>query len=299
VVQQPDAQQEDKMTAKLNVQGLARRDKGLMSCIVADEGYMVISCDLSAGEPTVTSHFSQDENYRYATIDGVGKEPFYKNNVLMIDDIYLMVASVSPLGREEILNAWNKDWNGLTFSQQWIKDPDTVKKSLKFVRDFHKVLALGISYGMGADKMCYSAHEKGYKLTKLQAKMFIESYRQLFPKVKKLSDNLSNIIKRQAFIENTFGYRLMPKPHKAFNYLIQSSVSGLMHLILAKVFEKCPDLEFITVIHDELLLTCRDEHLERAEKCVYEAAEEVNKLLNWSVSFRIGFKTGKDWYEAK
>ena len=38
--------------ARLNAQGMSRRSKSLMSSVVADEGYVFVSRDLSAGEPT-------------------------------------------------------------------------------------------------------------------------------------------------------------------------------------------------------------------------------------------------------
>ena len=37
---------------RLNIQGLARREKGLMSALVPKEGHVFVSIDLSAGEPT-------------------------------------------------------------------------------------------------------------------------------------------------------------------------------------------------------------------------------------------------------
>lgn len=286
--------------ARLNVQGLARRDKEFMSCLLATPNTVVISSDLGAGEPTVTAHFSQDVNYRYATFDGVGHAPFWLDNVLMIDDIYIMSMSKSPVGREQLLRAWNKDYNGMTFAEQWLKDKDVIaKKELKFERELHKTLALGIGYGMGAPKMVRTAHDKGFKITHSQAKAFINSYWSLFPSVKAFSDRLGLLIKKQGYMVNSFGYRLVPKSHKSFNYLIQSSVSGLMHLILAKVFEICPDLIFITVIHDELLLEVDIAKVDQAKAAMDKAVEWVNKELNWTTKVRVGWVVGNNWYEAK
>jgi len=70
-----------KKPKKLNVQGLARKEPLLLKCILPDTGNVLVSIDLSAGEPTVTSEFSRDKNYIYATFEGVGKTPFYKDDL--------------------------------------------------------------------------------------------------------------------------------------------------------------------------------------------------------------------------
>lgn len=129
--------------ARLNVQGLARRDPGLMSCILPDSGYKTVSLDLSAGEPTVTAHLSQDRRYRYATFDGVGKAPYYEGGVLMLDDVYLMTQSVSPIGAAEIRRVFDShQFPEGNFVEQWLKDPEVVKKFFKAQRQLHKMLCV-------------------------------------------------------------------------------------------------------------------------------------------------------------
>src|SRR4051812_17991420 len=112
---------------RLNVQGLARRDLGLMSCIMPDEGWITVSMDLSAGEPTVTSEFSRDENYHAACFGMVGKRPFYKNGILYLDDLYLMVCSVSPIGAKAMQDAWHAEWPAGSFADQWLADSEVIK----------------------------------------------------------------------------------------------------------------------------------------------------------------------------
>jgi hypothetical protein len=128
--------------ARLNVQGLARKDLGLLGCILPDPGWVTVSIDFAAGEPSVTSHFSQDKNYMYACFDGVGKEPFYQNNVLMIDDIYLMSCSISPVGAAKMRDAFNRKWPAGSFQDQWAHDSEVVKKELKKDRQLHKILCM-------------------------------------------------------------------------------------------------------------------------------------------------------------
>lgn len=120
--------------ARLNVQGLARQDKGLMSCIVADKNMVFVSIDQTAGEPSVTTHLTKDRMYRYANFDGIGKKPFYQNGVLMVDDIYLMYASVAPIFQAEVKKAFEETYPEGDFGKQWLKDPEVIKTRLKRVR---------------------------------------------------------------------------------------------------------------------------------------------------------------------
>jgi hypothetical protein len=271
-----------------------------MRCILPDPEYVTVSMDLAAGEPTVTAHFSGDKNYRYATIDGIGKAPFYDGPVLMIDDIYLMVASVSPLGRDVIWDTYhNYCFGDRTFVEQWLTDPEVVKTHLKKLRQFHKILCLGIGYSMGPRKCCKTAYENGFDLDFPTSKAFHRAYWRLFSGVKRLSDRLAQQVELEGCIVNPFGYRLTPEPRKAFNYFIQSSVSGIMHVFVAKLMATAPYAKFVTVIHDELVAECPVDRLDDFRRAKDVATDSLNEDLGWSVNIRTGFVAGGSWYEAK
>lgn len=285
--------------SKLNVQGLARRETRLMSCILPEEDCAVVSIDLSAGEPSVTASFSGDKNYRWATVDGVDKAPEYVNGLLKIDDIYLMVMSVSPIGRTKVLEAWNRTWPAGTFAQQWLKDSEVIKSALKRDRQIHKILVLGIGYGMQPKKMVKQMYENGFDLSLEDAKKFFDAYWRLFPDVRRLSLGLERQLRRDGFIVNPFGYRLTPEPRLGFNYFIQSSVSGIMHVFTAKLFAAAPYAQFISCIHDELLVNVPKVRLEEFRRDKERATDSLNADLRWDVAIRTGFVDGKNWYEAK
>lgn len=286
--------------ARLNVQGLARRDFGLMSTIQADPGRTIVSIDLSSGEPTVTAHYSRDPNYLYATFDGVGKEPFYRDGVLMIDDIYLMVMSVSPIGHKLMRDVFHNTYNGRPFTEVWLTDPEFIQKTLlKTERALHKMLALALGYGMGPTKMVKQSRENGHDLNPKVAKQFFDAYWRLFAGLRRLADRLAYQIERDGYIVNQFGYRLTPPPHKGFNYLIQSSVSGIMHMFNAKLFALADYANFITVIHDELLADVPDDMVEQFRIHKEQATASLNSDLRWTTKIRTGYATGKNWYAAK
>lgn len=285
--------------ARLNAQGLARRDKKMMGAILSRSGRTTVSIDLSAGEPTVTTHFSRDPNYRWATLDGIGKAPEYRDGVLMVDDVYLMTASVSPMHRHVIEDAFNQDWPAGTFQQQWLTDSEVIKGALKKHRQVCKILCLGLGYGMQPKKMIKQMYDQGYELSLKNAKDFYDNYWTLFKEVRSLINRLEKQVRADGYLINPFGYRMTPEPRKAFNYFIQSSVSGIMHVYTIKLMAAAPYADFITCIHDELLMEVDDDKVEQFRIDAQRATDSLNEDLNWSVNIRTGFVPGKTWYEAK
>lgn len=285
---------------RLNVQGLSRADKKLMECMVPFPGYVFVSIDLSSGEPTVTGEFSKDINYLYATVTGVGKAPFYKNGVLMIDDIYLMVASVSPLGAELIRKTFDTvKFEGRTFAEQWLIDPEVVKKHLKATRTFHKLMCLAIAYGVGPQKLVTIAYEKGFLLDLKTARQFRKAYWELFSGVRKFADRLALEIETKGYFVNPFGYRLTPDTRKAYNYMCQSTVSGIMHIFGMKLFGVCPWAEFVVCVHDEIIAAVPEYRVDEFKQLKELATDSLNEDIGWETPVRTGFVVGKNLYEAK
>jgi hypothetical protein len=286
--------------ARLNAQGLARREPLLMRCIESDPGMVTVSMDLAAGEPACSSHYSGDANYRYATLDGVGQRPYYDSEgTLKISDIYLTVMSRSPLGKEELRKAFDTSWPAGSFADQWIADSEVITKKLKSSRQLHKILCLGLGYGMQPRKLVNTAYEAGYVITFKQAKEFFNVYWSLFAQVRELADRLEQQVRIEGSLINEFGYRLVPDPRKGFNYWIQSSVSGIVHILGAKLFALAPYAQFITVIHDEILAQVPADKVEDFRQAKEAAVKSLNEDLNWTVQIRVGFAVGETWFEAK
>lgn len=288
-----------KKTKKLNVQGLARREPLLMECFPAPPETVYVSIDLAAGEPSVCTHFSEDPVYRYATFDGVGKVPHYRDSVLYIDDIYLMGMSVSPVGRDKLRAAFDRGWPAGSFADQWLKDPDVIKNALKKERAMHKMLILALSYGVGAKKMVKQCYEAGINLSLRDAKEFHAAYWTLFKGVKSLSKRLARQMGQDGYIVNPFGYRGVPLPHNALNFFFQSAVSGIMHVYLLKLAALAPYMKLITIIHDELLCEIPKVLVEQFRKDSQAATDSLNVDLGWSVNIRTGFVVGDSFYTAK
>lgn len=285
--------------ARLNVQGLARQDKGLMTCMIPDDSLVFVSIDMTAGEPSVTTHLTKDKMYRYACFDGIGKAPFYKNGILHIDDIYLMYASVAPIFAEEVRKAFDEKYDGLTFAEQWIKDSERIKARLKRVRKNSKWQALGFAYGLGPKKLKTQAYDQGFTMEDDQCLACYKAYWQLFKGIKTYKGILSQAMEERGWLENPFGFRYTCPPHTAFNYMIQSSVSSILNWFTSELMERASYAQFVTIIHDELIAQVPIDKVEQFCTLKEEVANDINKSLRWSVELRFGFAVGENMYEAK
>lgn len=296
--------------ARLNIQGLSRRDKGeagmsgLCSYIVAGPGSTFVSMDLGAGEPTVTAHYSKDEMYRYATLDGVGKEPYWSDEgVLKIDDIYLMFMSSTTVGKNIIQKAWDQTWeDDKTFQQQWLAKPKVIKSALDEHRQFFKMLALALIYGMAPERMVKQCFEQfNFTMSLAEATSIYDGYWSTFKDVRSLVHRLARKAK-QGYLYNEFGYRLtfdasgkrgQDTTHKAANYIIQSTVSGIMHMFNKLLERECSrhgvPFIFVTVIHDETVLEVPVGKLEAFKAAKDKAVFYLNDRLKWSVPISVGY----------
>lgn len=278
----------------LNLPAMARRDEAFMRCWLADPGKSFVSQDVVSLEPSVTAHFSQDKRYRWATVDGIGKAPYYDGDILMIDDVYLMTASVLPSTAHKIRKAWD---DGIF--NTWLSDPEAVKKALKGPRSFAKICALGLGYGMGAKKLQKTCDEVGVPLALHEAKAVRARYWDLFSGLREFADILQFRVERDGFLINPFWYRITPEPHKAFNAYIQSSASGVLDLYCAELFDRAPDMEFVALIHDEVIYQCPDERLKDLDALTEECSRSLNDMLGWSVPIRFGTVTCKTFEKFK
>lgn len=290
-------------TGGLNVQAMARRDEGLMTCIVADEGYTFVSRDMSAGEPTIITHFTEDPYYRYFCFDGLGKRPYYDGSVLMIDDIYLAFASVSPMFAADIRKAFDHTtYDGMSFAEAWVKDSEIIKNSkvIKAIRKNAKWICLAFGYSLGPKTLYKKAIEAGMQVTRKQCNDSFKAYWQLFRDIKNFCERIEKHVEQHGWFVNNFGYRFVPQElRKAFNGFIQSSVSGLFHWEGVLIEEEAPYALYISTIHDEELNMVPLDKVEEFKQAQNRVVKKMNEQLKWTVDLRFGFCEGKDFYTAK
>jgi DNA polymerase I-like protein with 3'-5' exonuclease and polymerase domains len=284
----------------VNLLALARRDETFMRVWQPDPGRIFVSCDFSSLEPSITAHFSGDPYYRYATFDGIGKLPhFDHNDVLMIDDIYLMTASVMP-GVGVTICAFFRDMDNCKL---WLSNREAITghKIIKPIRAKAKTACLGFGYSMGAPKFARQAYEAGMLVTLSEARGMHKAYWDLFREVKVFSKKLSALVNKNGSIVNPMGYRLTPEPHKAFNAYIQSTASGVLDLFCLDFFDRCKDARLIANIHDESVFDIPNtqESIADCRKAHMESVQQVNDILQWTISMRMSFQLASSFAEMK
>lgn len=161
----------------------------------------------------------------------------------------------------------------------------------------HNCLALG--YGLQPKKMVKQCYERGFEITLTQAKRFYDSYWETFKGVRLFADYCALKIKKDRYLVNPFGYRLTCTPRLAYNYFIQSSVSGLIHVLIMKLFSIANYSRLVTIIHDELIVEVPKDMLDRFRNDLKIATDSLNHDLGWSLNIRTGFAPGASLYEAK
>lgn len=280
----------------LNIQGLARKEKGLMGCLLPDPGKSFVSIDLAAGEPTVVAHYSQDKLYNAATFGMVGKEPYWDGSLLMIDSPYIMFGSISPIGKDSLRRAWDEGK-----FEGWCTMTDDQRKKVWSGLGKHKTISLAKLYGQGARGTVNFAANQGEYLDFATSKVLHHQFwYDLFPSVRMLGERLEVQFKRQGYLLNEFGYRMVPERESlALNYTIQSSVSGIIKMFDAFVEQEAPYATWVTVIHDEQIWEIPADKVEDFRLAVLRATQRLNDFLGWTVEIRTGFAPGNNLYEAK
>lgn len=236
--------------------------------------------------------------------------PFWQNGILMLDDIYLAYASSTRMGAPLVIDAWNRKWeNGRSFSEQWLTDPEPIKKSLKKTRQLHKTLALALAYGMGYNpnpttgKSTFqeACRSSGFDLSLDECREFYESYWGLFPEIKNFADYCASLCKKNnGRMINEFGFTGITEPRKAFNWVIQSTLSSVLHEFCCLLLEEAPWAQYELCIHDELIFQVPENRVEELKKAKQRAEKRLNEeILNWSVPVRTGWAVGFNLYDCK
>lgn len=281
--------------------------QGAVGCVTVQSGYILVrqggQCFVTsncAGEPTIVAEMSKDPVYRYAVFDGVGKPPFYKDGLLYIDDIYIMMMSQFPMYSQYIHDLFhNHKFDGKSFAEQWLIDKEVIIKHVKNARAVSKLGTLGKMYGMGPTTMVNHMYNKGFTITPKDSKTFHSRFWNTLDGVRRFAKAAQRTVERDRKLVNPFGYRCVPEPHKAFNAYIQSSVNGIIGVFCIKLFAIAPYATLVTIIHDELIVEVPKDKIDQFKQDAETAARSLNEDLKWSIAIRTGFVTGGDWYEAK
>lgn len=175
-------------------------------------------------------------------------------------------------------------------------------------RSHAKAVNFGIIYGISDFGL-----SKNIKVSREQAKEYIESYFARYPKIKAYMDGLIEEARKTLATKTMFGrQRLLPDmeaknfqrrsfaERTAINTPIQGTAADIIKLAMNKVEEvlekKGLTSKLLLQVHDELVLEVPKEELEQVTKLVKDTMEGVVSL---SIPLQVEVNIGKTWAEAK
>jgi DNA polymerase I len=171
-----------------------------------------------------------------------------------------------------------------------------------------KAVNFGIVYGIGDFSLA-----KDLKITKKEAKTYIDTYFERYPNVKKYMEDVvkeveeksfvTTILNRRRYIPEASASNKMVKAlgvRLAMNTPIQGSAADVIKLAMVNVFKELNERRLkstlILQVHDELLLNVYKDELKAVEEIVKKEMEQVIKLR---VPLEVDINVGETWYEAK
>jgi len=182
------------------------------------------------------------------------------------------------------------------------------KEVTKEMRSAAKEVNFGVLYGMGAYGL---ASRK--KISREDAKIFIEKYFTNFYKVKEYLEKLKEDARENGFVQTVFGRkRYLPEINSgvqqvragaermAINMPIQGTAADLMKIAMIEVFRELkrisPRSKLLLQVHDEIVIETPDEEVDKVAQIVDEKMEKIHKF---AVPIKVETEVGQNWDEME
>ncbi|CDI50293.1 DNA polymerase I [Clostridium tetani] len=235
--------------------------------------------------------------------------PNYENSIILSADYSQIELRVLAhiADDENLINAFkhHADIHTKTASEVF-KVP--IEEVTPTMRGNAKAVNFGIVYGIGDFSLA-----KDLKISRKEAKGYIDTYFERYPNVKKYMDEtidkakknmyVTTILNRRRFIPEIGNRNKIVKAlgeRLAMNTPIQGSAADIIKMAMVKVFnalkEKNLKSKIILQVHDELILNVYKDELEDIESIVKDSMENVLPL---SVPLEVDINEGENWYDAK
>jgi DNA polymerase-1 len=184
-----------------------------------------------------------------------------------------------------------------------------LEKVTKEMRFAAKEVNFGVLYGMGAWGL---ASRK--KISRKEAKDFIEKYFQTFARVKKYIEEMKEKARADGYVETIFGRRrYLPEINSgvqqirssaermAINMPIQGTAADLMKIAMIEVRRALTEtavngqgIKMLLQVHDELVFEAPNDAVNKIAKIIDEKMEKIHKLC---VPIKVETEAGKNWQE--
>jgi len=234
---------------------------------ITDKGSMLLSVDYSQIELRIVAHMAEDESMLAAFRAG--------------EDIHVTTAA-AVYGIEN----------------------EAVTKEM---RRHAKAINFGLIYGMSAFGLTRTTD-----LTLAEAENFVKTYFAKFPGVKKYLDETRKLAAQQGYVETLLGRRryfpaLQSKinvqmknreEREAINAPIQGTAADIMKIAMLKIPQALKsaklNAKLLLQVHDELVLECPKEELEKTAQLVQEIMANAYPM---SIPLSTEARAGQSWGE--
>lgn len=178
----------------------------------------------------------------------------------------------------------------------------------KEMRRCAKAVIFGIIYGISGFGLGENLH-----ISKKDAEEYINKFHTLYPEVKAYTDKKIEEARKTGGVTTLFGRRRVIDEINNPNYLIrqmgermamntpiQGASADIMKMAMINVYDRFKKenikSKILLQVHDEIVIDCKKEELDKIKIIVKEEMENVYKL---SVPLKVEIDTGTNWYEAK
>ena len=178
----------------------------------------------------------------------------------------------------------------------------------KTMRRTAKAVIFGIVYGISGFGLGENLH-----ISKKDADDFIKKYFELYPEVKKYTEDIVAFAHENGYVKTLFGRKRVIDEINNPNYIIKSTgermamntpIQGtsadIMKLAMIKVYNRFQKegitSKILLQVHDEIIVDVKKSELELVKKIIKEEMENVYAL---DVPLKVEIDTGINWYEAK
>lgn len=246
-------------------------EKAILKNLKCDEGYIGVHADLSAIEPTVTAHYSEDPSLLKVFRDGLG-------------DIYLDLALELFKNDKELHYGYNPN----------IPITAEVKERFSKQRKVAKVIQLAVQYTGTKHTVSKNLTKEGIPTTVEQADEYVKAYWRKFDAVKKFNYQLREVNRNSGYLRNIIG-RIIRVPDPEYkdlpNRFVQSSAHDILILWVLSIYGRCKE-EGIKI--KPVLLDCHDstsnqvpkEQGERLKQIYASTLNVLNKELGLCVNIK-------------
>ncbi len=179
------------------------------------------------------------------------------------------------------------------------------------IRRSAKAINFGIIYGISAFGL-----SKQLSCSQSEAKNFIESYFDQFPKIKSYMDAMIENAKMKGYVETFFGRRIPIKginsknfqersfaERQSINAPIQGSAADIIKRAMIKIHnvfqEKNIESKMLLQVHDELVFECPKDEINTVTHLIKKEMEQANlPLFPLNIPIVVDFGEADNWSEA-